>query len=131
MGRLWTNVETAAAHEFGRRHYRGVLALRVARAAALPTLVSLAAAALVVAAIRWGVPAVAHGAPVAAGWSLNLMPALIVSVIAVIGIPAALIAWHRWGWLLEIRAPWVTGRVASAAGSVLLVAAVAVVVWPH
>lgn len=131
MGQLWSSVERAAAAEFGRRHYRGIIGLRVARAAAVPTFVALAGAALVAAAIRWGVPAVAHGAPAAASWSVNLVPAFIVVVLAVVAVPAAVLAWRAWSWQLECWVPWLTGRVASAAGTALLVAAVAVVVWPH
>lgn len=131
MGRLWTSIEHAAASEFGRRHYRGVLAIRVARVVSGPVLVVAAAAAVIAAGVRWGIPALAHGAPVVASWSLNLVPSLVVAGLVVIGVPAALIAWRLWSWRLEYHAPWLTGRIASAAGSALLIAAITIVVWPH
>lgn len=131
MGRLWSSVEHAAAAEFGRRHYRGIIGLRIARHAAVPTLMAATGVALVAAVVLWVIPAVAHGAPAAAAWSTNLLPALVVLGIAVVVVPVALLAWRAWGWRLEYRAPWLTGRVASACGSLVLVAAVALVVWPR
>lgn len=123
---MWSTVERAAASEFGRRHYRGVLAFRVARAAAMPVLVMLGLVAVAVATVRWVVPAVMHGAAAGARWSVNLVPAAVIAVGVVVGVPVAVVAWRRWGWLLEIRAPWVTGRVVSTTCGVLVVAVVAV-----
>jgi hypothetical protein len=131
MGRLWTHIETAAAGEFGRRHYRGVIALRVARVSAAPVLLTLAGLAAAAAVVRWGIPAIRHGMPVAAHWSLNLVPALIVIGLAVVVVPAALLAWRAWSWRLAYRAPWLTGRLVAASGGTLFALTVALTVWPR
>lgn len=127
---LWSVMETSAAAEFGRRHYRGILVWRGIRGMAGPALVVAAGAALVWAAATWAVPAIADGGLTAARWSINLVPALIIAGILVVAVPAGAVAWRLWGWRVEIRAPWITGRLVSTAGAVLALAVLTAAAWP-
>jgi hypothetical protein len=131
MGGYWSEVERGAGREFGRRHYRAVAAWKIGRVLAGPVAVALALGLLAYTAVRYGWPALRHGAPVAWHWSANLVPGLIVAGICLVLVPAGVVAWRRWGWEVEVRAPWLTGRVVSVLGAVAMVALTATVAWPR
>lgn len=129
--RFWERAETAAAMEFGRRHYRGIIAWKLARAVAAPVIGAIAVGLVVLTVARYVWPALHRGAPVAWHWSANLLPGLVVAAICLLAVPAAVLAWRKWGWEMEARAPWLTGRLVSVLGSLVLVATATAVVWPR
>lgn len=114
----WAIADSAAAAEFGRRHYRKFAAVRVVRAVGpwLAGAVVLVGAAFAV--VHWGVPALASASEAGVRWSVNLVPAAIIAGVLLAAVLAGVLAWRRWGWLLEIRG--VSGRLVSAAGIVLI-----------
>lgn len=93
----WAEVRRAAAHEFGRRHYRGVTAWMVARRVIPAILVGGGAAVVAWAAWRfyqaW------------ATYSRAAVPAVVVLAVAA----SAMWVWRRWGdiigGLLELALP--------------------------
>lgn len=127
---LWGIVETAAAAEFGRRHYRGIIAARIARNVAGPVAAAVVVMASGYTAVRWGVPALTAAGRVAARWSINIVPAAIVVGLVLVVVPAGLLAWRRWGWRVSLYHPLVTGRAVAAAFAVVLALAAAAAVWP-
>lgn len=115
---FWGRAEDAAAREFGRRHYRGIIAVRVVRTVAGPLAGAAAVLLGMYALARYVWPAVAGGAPAAWRWSANLVPGLVVAACCLVAVPVAVVAWRRWGWEVEARAPWLTGRVVSVVAGV-------------
>lgn len=137
MTSFWHTVETSAAREFGARHYRFVLGLRLARKLAPVVAALVAAVLLVLAVVQYVVPGVtgaaegvAAGAPAAGRFAVQLVPALVLAAVALVVVPAAVLAWRRWGFEVECRAPWLSGPVAGVLGSVLFVGLGTLIVWP-
>jgi hypothetical protein len=135
---FWTTAQRAAAHEFGRRHYRGIIGIEVARRLA-PVLLLGAAAAGVVWALakgwQWSTRATAHAAaPTTAhmhlsfGWVHPVIPIAVTLLIVAAVIGIAVVAARRWMWLidgflpLEHTAAWVVASAVAFLGGAAAVA---------
>ncbi len=91
--RWWDEAQRSAAHEFGRRHYRGIATWLVVRRLIGPTL-----AGLVLAGVGW---ALWHWT---AWWSHHLMLVLPAATALCVALLAGA-AWSRLGTYLEVYLP--------------------------
>ena len=131
MGAWWQTAETASAVEFGRNHYRGIMWLRVLRAAAPFVALGLVLAAAGYAVWRWVLPALADAGKGAAAAAPTVGSGLVIAVVIAVVALAGVLAWRRWGLELEARFN-LTGRGAAVAVMALLALGglATVALWP-